>query len=63
MAAALDAGAEDVVTNDDGSIDVLTDPSEYERVRDAMSQGGAFARWCRDHYACRHLGGPRRRAG
>src|SRR6185295_393384 len=40
MAAALDAGAEDIVTNDDGSIDVLTDPSEYERVRDAMSQAG-----------------------
>jgi YebC/PmpR family DNA-binding regulatory protein len=40
MAAALDAGAEDIVTNDDGSIDVLTDPAEYERVRDAMSHAG-----------------------
>jgi len=40
MSAALDAGAEDVITNDDGSIDVLTDPTEYEQVRDAMSQAG-----------------------
>jgi transcriptional/translational regulatory protein YebC/TACO1 len=28
------------VTNGDGSIDVLTDPAEYERVRDAMSHAG-----------------------
>lgn len=40
MQAALDAGAEDVVANDDGSIDVLTDPSDYEHVRDAMTQTG-----------------------
>jgi YebC/PmpR family DNA-binding regulatory protein len=40
MSAALDAGAEDVITNDDGSIDVLTDPSEYEHVRDSMSRAG-----------------------
>jgi len=40
MEAALEAGAEDVITNDDRSIDVLTDPGEYERVREAMSQAG-----------------------
>ena len=36
MEAALEAGAEDVVTNDDGSIDVLTTPEEYQAVFDAM---------------------------
>lgn len=40
MEAALDAGAEDVITNDDRSIDVLTDPGDYERVREAMSRAG-----------------------
>ncbi len=34
--AAIEAGAEDVVTNDDGSIDVLTDPAEFDTVRDAL---------------------------
>ena len=40
MEAALEAGAEDVVTNEDSSIDVLTDPSDYENVRQAMSSAG-----------------------
>jgi YebC/PmpR family DNA-binding regulatory protein len=40
MEAALEAGAEDVITNDDRSIDVLTDPGEYERVRAEMSRAG-----------------------
>ena len=29
-------GADDVTTNDDGSIDVITVPEEFEKVRDAM---------------------------
>jgi transcriptional/translational regulatory protein YebC/TACO1 len=37
MEAALDAGAEDVVTNDDGTVDVITQPTELEAVRDAMT--------------------------
>jgi YebC/PmpR family DNA-binding regulatory protein len=37
---ALDAGAEDVVTNDDGSIDVLTSPADFETIRDAMAAAG-----------------------
>jgi YebC/PmpR family DNA-binding regulatory protein len=37
MEAALNAGADDVVSNDDGSIDVLTDPDEFTRVLDAMT--------------------------
>ncbi|HET9679111.1 MAG TPA: YebC/PmpR family DNA-binding transcriptional regulator [Gammaproteobacteria bacterium] len=40
MEAALEAGAEDIVTNDDGSIDVLTTPDEFAAVRDAMSNDG-----------------------
>ncbi|MEM9386250.1 MAG: YebC/PmpR family DNA-binding transcriptional regulator [Pseudomonadota bacterium] len=38
--AALEAEAEDVVTNEDGSIDVLTDPNEFERVNEAMNAAG-----------------------
>ncbi len=40
MGAALEAGAEDVLSHEDGSIDVLTDPAEYEKVREAMSKAG-----------------------
>ena len=40
MDAAVDAGATDIVTNDDGSIDVLTEPAEFESVRDALEAAG-----------------------
>jgi len=40
MEAALEAGAEDVVTNDDGSVDVLTSPDDYTAVVDAMKAAG-----------------------
>ena len=33
---AIDAGAEDVVTNEDGSIDVLTDPVDFGPVKGAL---------------------------
>jgi YebC/PmpR family DNA-binding regulatory protein len=33
MEAAIDAGAEDVISNDDGSIDVLTEPSDFESLK------------------------------
>ena len=36
MEAALDAGAEDIVNNEDGSIDVLTTVENFPEVRDAM---------------------------
>ena len=36
MEAAIDAGAEDVLVEDDGSIEVLTEPDDFETVRDAM---------------------------
>jgi len=40
MDAAIEAGAEDVVVDSDGSIEVLTEPSEFEAVRDAMRRAG-----------------------
>jgi YebC/PmpR family DNA-binding regulatory protein len=40
MAAAIDAGAEDVFVNDDKSLEVLTDPDEFEAVRNAMREAG-----------------------
>lgn len=36
MEAALDAGAEDVVTNDDGSIDIITGADDLVDVKDAL---------------------------
>ncbi|SFM50135.1 DNA-binding regulatory protein, YebC/PmpR family [Ectothiorhodospira mobilis] len=36
MEAALEAGAEDVVVNDDGSVEVLAEPDQYDDVRQAM---------------------------
>jgi len=40
MEAALEAGADDVVTNDDGSIEVLTSPYELARVKTALERAG-----------------------
>lgn len=37
---ALEAGAQDVVSNDDGSIDVLTDPAEFATVKAALEAAG-----------------------
>ena len=40
MEVALEAGADDVVTGDDGSIEVLTAPASFEAVRDALGAAG-----------------------
>lgn len=40
MEVALEAGAEDVVTHHDGSIEVLTSPSNFEQVRQALIGAG-----------------------
>ena len=40
MEAALEAGAEDVVTHDDGSLEVLTAPEEVGDVRDGIAADG-----------------------
>ncbi len=40
MEVALEAGAEDVLTDEDGAIEVLTAPGDFEAVRDALEAAG-----------------------
>jgi YebC/PmpR family DNA-binding regulatory protein len=40
MEAAIESGAEDVLVDDDGSIEVLTAPGDFEQVRDGMVAAG-----------------------
>lgn len=40
MEVALDAGAEDVINNDDGSIDVITTPEDFFTVKDTLTDVG-----------------------
>lgn len=40
MSAALEAGAEDVITNDDGSIDVVASAEDFETVKNAITAAG-----------------------
>ena len=40
MEVALEAGAEDVVTGDDGSIEVLSSPADFEAVKTALEAAG-----------------------
>ena len=40
MEVAIDAGAEDVISNDDGSIDVLTEPSDFEALKAKLETTG-----------------------
>ena len=43
MEAALEAGAEDVVANDDGSIEVITTPNDFLAVKDKFDKAGLKA--------------------
>ena len=43
MEAAIEAGAEDVIVDDDGSIEVLTEPGDFEQVRDGIVAAGLEA--------------------
>ena len=43
MDAAIEAGAEDVITNDDGSIEVITPPADYLTVKEALEAAGFTA--------------------
>ena len=43
MEAALEAGAEDVVANDDGSLEVITGPGEFTSVKEALEAAGFTA--------------------
>jgi YebC/PmpR family DNA-binding regulatory protein len=40
MEAALEAGAEDIVNHEDGAIEVLTEPEEFEEVRNGFRAAG-----------------------
>jgi len=40
MEVALESGAEDVVTNDDGSLDVITTPEDFAAVKRALTDAG-----------------------
>lgn len=40
MDVALEAGAEDVVTGDDGAVEVLTNPGDFEAVKNALEAAG-----------------------
>jgi YebC/PmpR family DNA-binding regulatory protein len=43
MEVALEAGAEDVVTDEDGAIEVITAPGEFEKVKEALEKAGLKA--------------------
>ena len=64
MEVALDAGAEDVITDDDGAIEVLTAPPDFEAVKNALEKRRPEARRGRGHDARRehHRAGRRGRA-
>jgi len=40
MEAALDAGADDVIVDDDGAVEVITDPAAFESVKAALEKAG-----------------------
>ena len=43
MEVALEAGADDVITDDDGAVEVLTPPHDFEAVKDALEAAGLIA--------------------
>jgi len=43
MEVALEAGAEDVVTDEDGAVEVLTAPADFESVKNALEAAGLTA--------------------
>jgi len=46
MEAALEAGADDVITHDDGAIEVITDPETYIDVKQSLEAAGLSAEYC-----------------
>jgi len=43
MEVALEAGAEDIINNDDGSIEVITTPADFSAVKEALESAGLEA--------------------
>lgn len=50
MEAALNAGADDVITNDDGSIEVVSQPSIFANVKSALESAGLKAEYAEITY-------------
>ncbi len=46
MEVALETGAQDVIADEEGAIEVLTDVSDFEAVRDALAKEGLTAEVC-----------------
>ena len=61
MEAAIDAGAEDVVRNEDGSVEVICAPARVRRGQGSAGEGRPEARACRDHHEAHRRGCARRR--
>ena len=43
MDVALEAGADDVISNDDGSVEVITQPNDFTAVKEALEKAGFVA--------------------
>ena len=43
MEVGLEAGAEDIVSNDDGSIEVICAPGDFDKVKQALEKAGLKA--------------------
>ena len=43
MEATLEAGADDIFANDDGSVELVCAPADFQRVRDALERAGLKA--------------------
>ena len=43
MEAAIEAGAEDVITNEDGSVEVITAPNDFAAVKESLEKAGLKA--------------------
>lgn len=50
MEAALEGGAEDVITNADGSVEVITDPASFPSVKEALESAGLKAEYAEVTY-------------
>ena len=54
MEAALEAGADDVVTNDDGSIEVICAPGDFVAVKAALEKAGFKPELAESHHEADH---------
>lgn len=50
MEAALNAGADDIIANDDGSVEVITEPANFSNVKKALEGAGLKAEYAEVTY-------------